>query len=264
MTRDGYSRTPPSAASLSRSSGGSCSCGAGQKLVDLVEELERRGDGRALHALGHQRRRSDGDRAARALKADVFDLSVAELDVQRHLVAAERIHACDDASRRRLARRSCADCGCDRGSLRDTALEAHPRKISTALLSPAISRSTSSSIVVERERRARRRGDAETFHDRHRAVMARADGDALAVDDRAEVVGVDAVDDERQHARLVAAPCRSAAAPGTSASDALRRALEQRVLVRRRARRSRWLRGSRSAAPRPTTPVMFGVPASNL
>ena len=54
------------------------------------------------------------------------------------------------------------------------------------------------------ERRANRRRDAEAVHHRLRAVLAGPDGDAFAVEDRADVVRVHAVDHERQDAGLAA------------------------------------------------------------
>ena len=63
-------------------------------------------------------------------------------------------------------------------------------------------------------------------------MVPRADRDAFAVDDRAEIVRMDAVDDERQHAGFVRAPCRSRRARGHFGEHAPRRVLEQRVLVR--------------------------------
>jgi hypothetical protein len=42
--------------------------------------------------------------------------------------------------------------------------------------------------VVERERCSGGSGEAETLHCRHRTVVAGADGDALVIEDRANVV----------------------------------------------------------------------------
>ena len=50
--------------------------------------------------------------------------------------------------------------------------------------------------VVEPHGGARRGGDAEALHQRLGAVMADADRHALAVDDGADVMGVDAVQGE--------------------------------------------------------------------
>ena len=50
---------------------------------------------------------------------------------------------------------------------------------------------------VEVEARARRRGDAEPRHQRLRAVVAGADGDAFPVEDLRDVVRVDPGDVER-------------------------------------------------------------------
>src|SRR6478736_9070903 len=49
---------------------------------------------------------------------------------------------------------------------------------------------------IEIEARARRRGDAEPCHQGLRAVVARADGDALPVEDLRDVVGVHALEPE--------------------------------------------------------------------
>ena len=62
--------------------------------------------------------------------------------------------------------------------------------------------------VVEGEGGARRGRDAEAVHHRLRAVMPRADRDPLVVEDRADVVGVDAVEDEGEDAGLLGARCR--------------------------------------------------------
>ena len=56
--------------------------------------------------------------------------------------------------------------------------------------------------VVHRQRCARGRGHAEAIHDRLRAVMTGADGDALAIHDRPDVVRVHPVEHERQDAGL--------------------------------------------------------------
>ncbi len=75
---------------------------------------------------------------------------------------------------------------------------------------------------VEVEARARRRGDAEAGHQRLGAVVARAHGDALPVEDLRDVVGVDALDVERDD---------PGAALGRRAEDA-----DPRELVERRHR----------------------------
>ena len=62
--------------------------------------------------------------------------------------------------------------------------------------------------VVEAERRAARGGHVEAHHQRLRAVMAGADGDAFLVEDRADVVRMHAFEHERDHRRLLRAPCR--------------------------------------------------------
>src|SRR5204863_509628 len=57
--------------------------------------------------------------------------------------------------------------------------------------------------VVKRERSAGGGGDVEKLHHRLRAMVAGADGDALLVEYRADVVRMNALDSERQNARLV-------------------------------------------------------------
>src|SRR3546814_5031776 len=56
--------------------------------------------------------------------------------------------------------------------------------------------------VVEAHRRPRRGRHAEPLHQRLRAVVADADGDALAVDDGADVVRMDAVRSEEHTSEL--------------------------------------------------------------
>src|SRR5260221_12568906 len=58
--------------------------------------------------------------------------------------------------------------------------------------------------VVHREGRARRPRNLEAIHHRLRAVMAGPDRDTFLIEDRADVVGVHAVHDERQDAGLLA------------------------------------------------------------
>src|SRR5437870_11599679 len=58
--------------------------------------------------------------------------------------------------------------------------------------------------VVERERRASRRGHAKMIHYRHRAVMSRSNCDAPVVENRADLMRVYTFERERQNAGLVA------------------------------------------------------------
>ena len=58
--------------------------------------------------------------------------------------------------------------------------------------------------VVHRERGAGGRRNAQPIHDRLRAVMTGADRHAFTVDDRADIVRMDTVDDERDDGDLVA------------------------------------------------------------
>ena len=98
--------------------------------------------------------------------------------------------------------------------------------------SAATSASMSSQRVVEGERGPHRALEAEAAQDRLRAVVARADGDALAIERAADLLGRG-----RRRARTTArppcrAPCRSGAGPGPRASCSVR-VVEQLVLVAR-------------------------------
>src|SRR5919205_1038206 len=84
--------------------------------------------------------------------------------------------------------------------------------------------------VVEGEGGAGRGRDAEVLHDGLRAVVAGADGDALLVEDGAHVVRVHLVDDEGQHARLLARGADDAHA--LDRRELLGRVTEQLLLVR--------------------------------
>src|SRR5580698_7394380 len=86
--------------------------------------------------------------------------------------------------------------------------------------------------VVEGERSVRGGRYLEEFHHRHGAVMAGADGDAILVEDRAEIVRMHALDDEGHQACLVAggADDPEPLDPGQGG----RRIVEQRVFVRAR------------------------------
>ncbi len=67
--------------------------------MDDAEQRERILAPLALESRGHERGRSDRDRASRALEGDVIDAIVEELHVERDLVATERVHALDGARR---------------------------------------------------------------------------------------------------------------------------------------------------------------------
>src|SRR5207302_4228849 len=56
--------------------------------------------------------------------------------------------------------------------------------------------------VVESKRGARRGRDVESFHHRLGAVMTGANGDAFLIQNRADVVRVNVVNHEGQHAQL--------------------------------------------------------------
>ncbi len=104
----------------------------GQEVVHLIEQSQRVGTVGAFHALGHQRRRRDGDRTAAAFEADVLDVPVADLHVQRELVAAQwvdgRDHARGVAELAEIARVAVVI----EDHLPVQLLRRHPRKISTA------------------------------------------------------------------------------------------------------------------------------------
>ena len=136
--------------------------------------------------------------------------------------------------RPRLAPRRRRPC---RPSRNEKIAHGYPISARHALAAPATSASTVFRRVVHRERRARRGRDAEAIHDRLRAVMAGANRDAFAIDDRADVVRMDAVHHERHDARL--APRRADDADAGHRSSALRRAVERAPLRARRSRRSR-------------------------
>ena len=186
---------------------------------------------------------------------------LAEADVDRHLVAAERVHPL----------------GVGVGVLHHAvparvlvvvedhlAVElvelAHPSTFFTRS-TPATSRSTSSANGVEVEARARRRRDAEPRHQRLRAVVAGADRDALPVEHLRDVVRVDPVDVERDDPGA-ALRRRAVARDAVDLAELLERVRERararaprspRARPRsgsRRRRRSRPPRRSRASRPR--------------
>ncbi len=58
-------------------------------------------------------------------------------------------------------------------------------------------------VVVETEGGPGRGGQPQAIHQRLCAVMTRADRDALTVEDRPHVVGMDSLDDEGEHSGLL-------------------------------------------------------------
>ena len=84
---------------------------------------------------------------------------------------------------------------------------------------------------VDVETRARRRGNAEARHQRLRAVVACADGDALPVEDLGNVVGVDAVDVERDDPRAAVGRRPEHTHPGKLV-ELRHRLVDESVLVR--------------------------------
>src|SRR5690606_1976814 len=123
------------------------SAAAGQHLVNLLEQAYRLLDARALDPLGHQRGRRHRDRAAAALELDVRDASVAELHVEGHPVAAERVDALDDPVRildlAEIPRRAVVV----ENYLAVQLLQLVHAKISSARSRPTSSRSTSSRLL---------------------------------------------------------------------------------------------------------------------
>ena len=93
------------------------------------------------------------------------------------------------------------------------------RNISWTLRTPLRERVELLAGVEAGERGAGGGRDAEALHHRLRAVVPGAHGDALAVEDRADVVRVDALEHEGEHARLLArrADEAQARAPRTAA-----------------------------------------------
>ena len=151
----------------------------------------------------------------------------------RQPVAAERIVALGVGGRRRPWRGSSAGAGCDPGSHSDT--DRRDRSSANMTLrtrcSPPTSASTSSRGVVERERGSRGGRHAEPLHQRLGAMVTRADADAVAVQDRADVVRMHAVEHEGEDRRLLARRADEADA-GTAAHAARSRSAAASCLVR--------------------------------
>ena len=68
--------------------------------------------------------------------------------------------------------------------------------------------------VIKGEGGARGGRDAEALHDRLRAMVPGSNGDPLGVEDGADVVGVDRVEQKREYARFLAS-----GSDGTKARD---------------------------------------------
>src|SRR5690606_26129561 len=85
----------------------------------------------------------DGDRAARALEADVRDFAVVEAHVQREPITAKRIHGVDDAVRARQLAEVTRLAVVVEDDLAVELVELAHAKISWARFKPAIRRSTS-------------------------------------------------------------------------------------------------------------------------
>src|ERR1044072_475133 len=85
--------------------------------------------------------------------------------------------------------------------------------------------------VVEGKRSARSRGNLETLHDWLRAMMAGANGDALLIEDSANVVRMNIVDRERDHTQFFFR--RADDAYAFNRQQPLRRVVQQVMLVSR-------------------------------
>jgi hypothetical protein len=85
---------------------------------------------------------------------------------------------------------------------------------------------------VQIEARARRRGYAELPHEWLRAVVARADGDALPPEDLRDVVRVDALDVEGDDPAAALRRGRTVDADAVDLADTAERVLGELVLVR--------------------------------
>ena len=117
-------------------------------------------------------------------------------------------------------------------------------------------------LVVEGQRHARGAGHAHALHGGLRAVVAGADGDAVAVEDGAEVVRVDAVEHEGDGGGALLGPADQAHARARGRAPPRRRRAAPPRSARwppcPATRRSRWPRPGR------WRPGCAGVPASNL
>src|SRR3954463_15683893 len=85
--------------------------------------------------------------------------------------------------------------------------------------------------VVDEERGARGRGDAQLLRERLRAVVPGADRDPLLVEELREVVRVDAVDLEREDAAALLRALRPVDL-GAEAAEALEPVRDEALLVR--------------------------------
>ena len=219
-----------------------------QQCMHVVEQRFHFGAGLAFHGFGEQRGRRHGDRAAAAVELHFPDAIAIEIDVQRQPVAAKRIVTV----RMRIGRLEPAEV--TRVAVvidDDVAIEIFQIHRSFQGLSPvpcgvcssaAISAVDFLERVVEGHGRTRGGGYLEEVHHRHGAMMAGADGDAFGVENRADVVRMDAVHDERDHSRLV---WRSADDPqARNFLQPARRVHQQLVLVRSDAFDADWLRDS--------------------
>ena len=177
--------------------------GPGER-ADLVDRL-------ALHRGRHHRRRRLADRAALAADADVGDDAVVvDVEVDDDLVAAQRVEALDPVGRRRVelapvprvavvveddlavevfeAGHRSVDPDGDQKEEVGGGVERVGQRVDVGL------------VVVDVERGPGGGADAEHPHERLGAVVAGAHAHAVLVEHLGDVVRVDVVEGEREHA----------------------------------------------------------------
>ena len=159
-------------------------------------------DVHADQLLGGDRRGGLRDRAAVALEAQVGDAAVGDGDLHAELVAAQRV----DLVGLVVVSGQLAEVARALVVLEDeVAVEVVHQRSKTSCASRIASDQRVDVLrdVVGAEARARGRGDAQTGHQRLRAVVAGADAHAAAPEQLADVVGMDALDGERDDAAAV-------------------------------------------------------------
>ena len=115
---------------------------------------------------------------------------------------------------------------------------------------------------VDAEAGAGRGGDAEAVHQQLGAVVAGADGDAVAVEDLGDVVGVDALELEGDRAEPLGAARRAEDPQARHLGEPLQRVVGDLALVLARPPPSRAPSSQRSAEAIPIAWAIAGVPAS--
>ena len=223
-----------------------------QHLVHFVEQVRDLGAAFALDRLAHQRCGGDGDRAALAVEAQVGDAIAIEPQRDVQPVAAQRVVAIG----RRIGGLEPAEQPRGLVVIEDhvaiEVLEVHQPNTSRALAERGDQRVDVGLARIAGERRTRRGGHAEEFHDRHGAMVPGTHGHAFGVENGAEIVRMNAVDGERDHRGLV----RRGADDG-EAGDALRACASRAPAAAVRARgcgrspASRCSRWPRPCPPRP-------------